>query len=135
MTYRSKKQRPSLPIHLKSQSTILLTEFQNAGSFLLVNGVRTKRINMRRECDFSQGTRGKHAGKRIRVIGDKHSHNASVTAARIQQIIERDLKSREDFKVVWSELNASERESIRAAWLKKINTVLAEQPARTLRRA
>ena len=79
---------------------------------------------MRKEYDFSQGTRGKHAGKRIRVVGDRRS-DGSDTAARIQQIIERDLKSREDFKVVWGELDKAERETIRAAWLKKINTVLA----------
>ena len=78
---------------------------------------------MRKEYDFSTGTRGKHARKRIRVIGNKQS-NGRDTAARIQQIIERDLKGREDFKTVWSELNEAERESIRAAWLKKINTVL-----------
>jgi hypothetical protein len=78
---------------------------------------------MRKEYDFSQGTRGKHAGKRIRLVGDKNS-NGPDTAARIQQIIERDLKSREDFKVVWRDLDQAERATIRAAWLKKINTVL-----------
>lgn len=81
---------------------------------------------MRREYDFSQGVRGKHAGRQVRVIGDKHSDNASDTAARIQQIIERDLKGREDFKVVWSELKEVERKAIRAAWLKKISSVLAD---------
>ena len=90
---------------------------------------------MRKEYDFSKGTRGKHAGKRIRVVGDMHSRNGPDTAARIQQTIERDLKSREDFKVVWSELNPEERENIRAAWLKKINIVLANQPERPSRRA
>lgn len=88
---------------------------------------------MRREYDFSQGTRGKHAGKRITVVGDKDS-NGLDTAARIQQVIERDLKNRADFKAVWSELDQAERETIRAAWLKKINTVLADQPMRTPRR-
>jgi hypothetical protein len=90
---------------------------------------------MRREYDFSQGTRGKHAGRRLRIVGDSRSAKGQDTAGRIQQIIERDLKSREDFKVVWSELDQAERESIRAAWLKKINTVLANQPERTSRRA
>jgi hypothetical protein len=80
---------------------------------------------MRKEYDFSQGARGKHLGKRIRLVGDKQS-NGPDTAVRIQQIIERDLKAREDFKDVWGELNQAERESIRAAWLKKINTVLAK---------
>ena len=82
---------------------------------------------MRREYDFSEGTRGKHAGKRFRIVGDTGSRNGPDTASRIQQVIERDLKSRKDFKVVWSELNQTEREKIRAAWLKKINTVLADQ--------
>jgi hypothetical protein len=79
---------------------------------------------MRREYDFSRGTRGKHVGKRIRIVGEPKS-NGPDTAARIQQIIERDLKSREDFKAVWSELNRAERESIRAVWTKKIRTILA----------
>lgn len=90
---------------------------------------------MRKEYDFSQGTRGKHAGRRVRVVGDIHSRNGPDTAAKIQQTIERDLKSREDFKVIWSELNQAERKNIRAAWLKKISTVLADQPARPSRRA
>jgi hypothetical protein len=80
---------------------------------------------MRREYDFDQGTRGKHVGKRVRILGDKQSGNGPNTAARIQRIIERDLKSRADFSDVWSELDDAERKNIRAAWLKKINTVLA----------
>ncbi len=90
---------------------------------------------MRKDYDFSQGKRGKHAGKRFRIIGDARLQNGPDTAARIQQIIERDLKSREDFDVVWSELSPTEREDIRAAWLKKISIVLADQPARSSRRA
>lgn len=90
---------------------------------------------MGREYDFSQGKRGKHAGKPLRIVGDTSSRNEPETAARIQQITERDLKSREDFDVVWSELSAAERSDIRAAWLKKISTVLADQPARSSRRA
>jgi len=89
---------------------------------------------MRREYDFSQGTRGKHAGKRLHIVGDTSKDRMPNAAARIQQVIERDLKSRQDFKAVWSELNQAERESIRAAWLKKINTVLADEPVRTPRR-
>jgi hypothetical protein len=81
---------------------------------------------MRREYDFSQGTRGKHAGKRLRIVGDGRSRKGPETAARIQQIIERDLRSRADFNVVWSELNRDERKNIRADWLKKINNVLAD---------
>ena len=90
---------------------------------------------MRREYDFNQGKRGKHAGKQLRIVGDPGSRNEPNTAARIQRIIERDLKSREDFDVVWNELSPTEREDIRAAWLKKISTVLADQPARSSRRA
>lgn len=89
---------------------------------------------MHREYDFSQGVRGKHAKKRLRIVGDPLSAKGSDTAAKIQQIIERDLKSREDFNVVWSELNRAERESIRAAWLKKISAVLADRPAMPTRR-
>ena len=90
---------------------------------------------MRREYDFGQGKRGKHAGKRLRVVGDTGPRNGPDTAARIQQIIERDLKSREDFDVVWRELTATERADIRAAWLKKISTVLADPSVRSSRRA
>ena len=82
---------------------------------------------MRREYDFSRGTRGKHAGKRFQIVGDPGTSNGPDKATRIQKIIERDLKSREDFKIVWSELNNAEKEDIRAAWLKKINTVLADR--------
>jgi hypothetical protein len=81
---------------------------------------------MRREYDFSKGTRGKHAGKRLRIVGDTRTEKGQKAAARIQQIIERDLKSREDFKVVWRELDQVEKENIRAAWLKKISTVLVD---------
>jgi polyphosphate kinase len=82
---------------------------------------------MRREYDFSKGTRGKHAGKRLRIVGDTRTDKGQSAAARIQQVIERDLKSREVFKVVWRELDQAEREKIRAAWLKKISTVLIDQ--------
>jgi hypothetical protein len=85
---------------------------------------------MRKEYDFKKGTRGKHIGKRLRIVGDTGSRNGPDTAARIQQIIERDLKSREGFDVVWRQLSPTERENIRAAWLKKISTVLVDQPAR-----
>ena len=81
---------------------------------------------MRREYDFSQGTRGKHAGKRFRIVGDRRTRNGRDTATRIQRAIELDLKNRDDFNVVWSELDPAEREKIRAAWLKKINTVLSD---------
>jgi polyphosphate kinase len=90
---------------------------------------------MRREYDFSQGTRGKHVGRRLRIVGDAGARNGSDTAARIQRIIEADLKRRQGFKVVWNELSQAEREKIRAAWHQKINTVLTEQPARSTRRA
>lgn len=81
---------------------------------------------MRREYDFGKGTRGKHAGKRLRIVGDARTAQGQTAAARIQQIIERDLKSREEFNVVWKELNQAEREDIRATWVKKINTLLTE---------
>ena len=65
---------------------------------------------MRREYDFSQGTRGKHAGKRLRIVGDKRRPDRPDTAARIQRVIERDLKSRDDFNAIWNELNQAEQE-------------------------
>lgn len=39
---------------------------------------------MRREYDFSQGTRGKHAGKRIRVVGDPSLHEGPGGASKAQ---------------------------------------------------
>lgn len=89
---------------------------------------------MRREYDFSKGTRGKHAGKRLRIVGDTRTDNGQSAAARIQRIIERDLKSREDFKAVWKELDQAEKENIRAAWLKKISMVLVDHLSRPSRR-
>jgi hypothetical protein len=34
---------------------------------------------MRREYDFSKGTRGKHAGARLRIVGSKQSRNGKMT--------------------------------------------------------
>jgi hypothetical protein len=42
---------------------------------------------MRREYDFSQGTRGKHAGKRLRIVGDKRLHNGSNTAKMSKNLV------------------------------------------------
>lgn len=47
---------------------------------------------MRKEYDFSQGTRGKHASKRIRIVGGKLSHDPTKTATETQQDDARDLK-------------------------------------------
>ena len=38
---------------------------------------------MRREYDFSQGTRGKHAGKRLRIVGDKRLRNGLNRSAKM----------------------------------------------------
>jgi hypothetical protein len=38
---------------------------------------------MRREYDFSQGTRGKHSGKRLRIVGDKRLGTGSNKAAKM----------------------------------------------------
>ena len=47
---------------------------------------------MLKEYDFSQGTRGKPAGKRIQIVGDRKSLNKSKTADKIPKLIERDSK-------------------------------------------
>ena len=47
---------------------------------------------MRREYDFSQGTRGKHAGKRMRIVGEKRCHDRPKISTGAQQVNERDLK-------------------------------------------
>jgi len=82
---------------------------------------------MRREYDFKNGTRGKHAEKRLRIVGDR-KHGDTDTAEKIQRLIERDIRSRDDFKAVWNDLNPAEREKIRSVWVRKINAVLAESP-------
>ena len=46
---------------------------------------------MRKEYDFSQGIRGKHAGKRIRIVGEKVSHDPPKTVAETQQDDARDV--------------------------------------------
>ena len=46
---------------------------------------------MRKEYDFRQGTRGKHASKRIRIVGENLSHDPPKTAAETQQDDARDL--------------------------------------------
>ncbi len=38
---------------------------------------------MRREYDFSHGTRGKHAGKRLRIVGDKDIRNKPNTKGKM----------------------------------------------------
>jgi len=50
---------------------------------------------MRKEYDFSQGTKGRHAGKRIRIVGEKLSHDPPKTVAGAQQVKGRDLKEPE----------------------------------------
>ena len=50
---------------------------------------------MRKEYDFSQGTRGKQAGKRIRIVGEKLSHDPPKMGAGAQQVKGRDLKEPE----------------------------------------
>ena len=47
---------------------------------------------MRKEYDFSKGLRGKHVGKRIRIVGEKLSHDATKRAAGTQQVNACDFK-------------------------------------------
>jgi hypothetical protein len=49
---------------------------------------------MRKEYDFSKGTRGKHVGKRIRIVGEKRSQDAPKMGAGTQ-VNARDLKEPE----------------------------------------
>ena len=46
---------------------------------------------MQKEYDFSKGTRGKHASKRIRIVGEKLSHDLPKTVAETQEDDECDL--------------------------------------------
>ncbi len=47
---------------------------------------------MRKEYDFGNGTRGKHAGKRMRIVGEKLGHDRPKIATRTQQVNASDLK-------------------------------------------
>jgi hypothetical protein len=47
---------------------------------------------MRKEYDFSKGLRGKHVGKRIRIVGEKISRDSPKMVAGAQQINAVDLK-------------------------------------------
>ena len=46
---------------------------------------------MRKEYDFSKGTRGKHASKRILIVGEKLSHDPPKPVTETQQDDPRDL--------------------------------------------
>ena len=80
---------------------------------------------MRKEYDFGKGVRGKHAGQSFRVVGDsRRSRDAEDTvASKIQKAIERDLKSRDGFKVFWNALDKAEREDIRTVWVDTIDNL------------
>jgi hypothetical protein len=88
--------------------------------------MRKDKDEMRREYDFSRGVRGKHAGQRFRIVGDKRKpkNQSGELANRIQKAIERDIKSREGFAVLWDTLDNVERDEIRAAWLERIDDLL-----------
>jgi hypothetical protein len=47
---------------------------------------------MRKEYDFSGGKRGKHVGKRIRIVGDECSQDRPKTSSATQQVSARNLK-------------------------------------------
>ncbi|HYH84539.1 MAG TPA: hypothetical protein VEX60_03595 [Pyrinomonadaceae bacterium] len=81
---------------------------------------------MRKEYDFSKGVRGKHAGHSLRVVGDSRRRKDSegAVASKIQKAIERDLKRREGFKVLWKALDEAEKKNIRTAWLETIDDLL-----------
>lgn len=51
---------------------------------------------MRKEYDFSKGLRGKHVGKRIRIVGEKISRDSPKMATEKQQGSVGDLKGPED---------------------------------------
>jgi hypothetical protein len=46
-------------------------------------GLRLRKMIMRKDYDFRQGTRGKHAGKRLRIVGDKRQRNGSNSADKM----------------------------------------------------
>jgi hypothetical protein len=93
--------------------------------------MRKDKDEMRREYDFSIGIRGKHAGQRFRVVGDKRTpkNPSGELANKIQKAIERDIKNREGFNVLWDMLDKAERDEIRAAWLERIDDLLDKASA------
>jgi hypothetical protein len=93
--------------------------------------MRKDKEEMRREYDFSRGVRGKHAGQRFRVVGDRRARRSpnGELAGKIQKAIERDIKSREGFNALWGTLGKAEREEIRAAWVERIDDLLDKASA------
>lgn len=77
---------------------------------------------MRKEYDFSKAQRGRYAGHSIRVVGPTPDENSVLArlATKIEQAIERDMRKRE----VWKQLDQTQRENLRTAWLKAIKTAL-----------
>lgn len=80
--------------------------------------------SMRQEYDFGNGVRGKHAGQRFRVVGDRGKTLRVAKASKIQKAIENDLRKREGFAVLWAALDKREKDAIRAAWMEKIDELL-----------
>lgn len=77
---------------------------------------------LRKEYDFSKAQRGHYAGRSIKIVGstpDEESVSARL-ALKIQQAIERDMKKQE----VWKQLDQTQRDNLRTAWLKAIRTAL-----------
>ena len=77
---------------------------------------------MRKEYDFSKAQRGRYAGRTIKIVGatsDENSVSARL-AEKIEQAIERDMRKQD----VWKQLDETQRENLRTAWLKAIKTAL-----------
>ena len=49
-------------------------------------------VNMRKEYDFSKGMRGKHAGKRMRIVGENPCHDRPKISTGGSTSLQRDLK-------------------------------------------
>jgi hypothetical protein len=90
--------------------------------YFVPTGLKQGREPMRKEYDFSKAPRGRYAGRSIKIVGstpDEDSVSARL-ALKIQQAIERDMKKRE----VWKQLDQTQRDNLRTAWLRAIRTVL-----------
>lgn len=76
-------------------------------------------MKMLKEVDFSNGVRGKHAGK-VRIVGPVES--LSDTAARLRKSLESDLKK----LGLLDNLETAEKKRLRESWDRKLEEALAD---------
>lgn len=76
-------------------------------------------MKMLKEVDFSNGVRGKHAGK-VRIVGVVES--SSSAAAKLRRSLESDLRK----LGIFDNLEAAEKKGLRESWDRKLEKALAD---------